>query len=161
VKAARVAVLATLTACGGGVSAVRPAPPASSAPASGERSVDAGTDAAPLGDEVPSLDALAARGPAELPLMREVLRSADATKPSILAPSSADVCFRAVVAASTPIRAWFEDETHAARGGELSGAMGLVPPRGPACARRGEKLRLVVEPASMSLTARAVVFQAP
>ncbi|MDF2698272.1 MAG: hypothetical protein K0S65_6655, partial [Labilithrix sp.] len=84
-KAARIAVLATLTACGGGAATARPAPPKPAAVAVVDRSADAGVNVLPSGEEVPSLDALAARGPAELPLMREVLRSADATKPSVLA----------------------------------------------------------------------------
>ncbi len=93
--------------------------------------------------------------------MREALRVGDATKPSVLEVRTTDTCFRAVVAASAPVRAWFEDDAHATRGAELSGTSGLVPPRGPACARKGETLRLVVEPASPSIIARAVVWQAP
>ena len=95
--------------------------------------------------------------------MREVLRSEDPTQPTVLEVRSADACFRAVVAASAPVRAWFEDEKHAARGAELSGTSGLLPPRGPACARKGETLRLIVEPpdAGAPITSRAVVWQAP
>jgi hypothetical protein len=94
-------------------------------------------------------------------LMREVQRVPDATQPTVLASGNADVCFRAAVAANVTVRAWFEDETRSARGGELTAVRGLVPPRGPACARRGEKLRLVVEPSNAGVTARAVVWQAP
>ncbi len=94
--------------------------------------------------------------------MREVLRAADATTPSVLETGAADACFRAVVAASAPVRAWFEDEAHVVRGAALSGSSGLVPTRGPACARKGEPLRLVVEPPNgAAITARAVVWQAP
>jgi hypothetical protein len=95
-----------------------------------------------------------------MPLMREVLRAPEAGKPSELKASS-DTCFRAVVAASGPARAWFEDESKVARG-EIALAAGLVPPRGPACARKGETLRLIVEPTGgASRVARAVVWQAP
>ena len=113
------------------------------------------------GDDVPSLDSLAARGASDAPLMREVLRSADATKPSVLDVRAADACFRAVVAANAPVRARFEDEKRAPRGEDLAGASGLVPPRGPACARKGETLRLVVETADAGapVTARAVVWR--
>ena len=96
-----------------------------------------------------------------MPLMREVLRVADATTPSVLAAGANDVCFRASVAASTPVRAWFEDEGRVTRGGQLSASTGLVPPRGPACARKGETLRLVVDAAGAATIARAVVWQAP
>lgn len=96
-----------------------------------------------------------------MPLMREVLRVADATTPSVLAAGATDVCFRASVAASMPVRAWFEDESRTPRGGQLEASTGLVPPRGPACARKGEKLRLVVDAPGAATVARAVVWQAP
>jgi len=110
---------------------------------------------------VPSLEALAARGPSDAPLMREVLRSADATKPSVLEVRSTDACFRAIMAASAPVRAWFEDDKRTPRGAELSAASGLVPPRGPVCAREGETLHFVVEApdAGAPVTARAVVWR--
>lgn len=124
---------------------------------------DAAIDAAAArpGEEVPTLDALALRGASEMPLMREVLRSADATNPSVLELRSEDTCLRAVVAASAPVRARFEDDGHAVRGAELAGTNGLVPPKGPACARKGETLRLVVESEGAAITARAVIWQAP
>lgn len=94
--------------------------------------------------------------------MREVLRTEDAMKPSVLEVRVADACFRAVVATSAPVRAWFEDERHTPRGAELSATTnGLVPPRGPACARKGETLRLVVDARGAAVTARAIVWQAP
>jgi hypothetical protein len=111
-------------------------------------------------DRVATTNDLAARGVAELPLMREVLRAADvAGKPATVKATEADTCFRAIVGASGPYRAWFEDDDRSARGEQGSGA--LVPPRGPACARRGETLRLVVASDAPSLVARAVVFQSP
>ncbi|MBX3207099.1 MAG: hypothetical protein KF764_18780 [Labilithrix sp.] len=121
---------------------------------------DAGADAAPATEEAPSLEALATRGPSEMPRMREVVRSADATSPTTVASGSSDACFRAAIGASAPVRAWFEDEARVARGGELSAAAGLVPPRGPVCVRRGETLRLVVD-ARPETIARAIVWQSP
>jgi hypothetical protein len=110
---------------------------------------------------VPSLDALAARGPTDMPLMREVQRVADASaRPIELEVKSADSCFRALVASSLPVRAWFEDDEHAQRG-EAAKAAGLVPPHGPVCARKGETLKLVVAPSSPTTISRAVVWQAP
>ncbi len=88
--------------------------------------------------------------------MREVVRSDDASRAVVAAAS--DGCFRAIVATAGPARVRFEDATHAVRGAELSGTEGLVPPGGPACARKGETLRLVVEPADVAL--RAVILQA-
>lgn len=132
----------------------RPTPPAKIADARAE------TGLAP-GETVPSLDALAARGATEAPLMREVLRAAEAAaRPIELEAKAADTCFRAIVAANGPVRAWFEDEKRAPRGDVTPGA-GLVPPRGPACARKGERLKLVVESSSPGAIARAVVWQAP
>ena len=153
---------AMLVACAG----ARPAPhprPTTASPDVASGSPDAGTDAAVFAEPVPNIDALAARGSSEMPLMREVARSSEATKPTLLEVRAADACFRAAVAASVSVRAWFEDDRHAIRGAELSGAAGLVPPRGPACARKGENLRLIVEApdGGTAITARAVVWQAP
>jgi hypothetical protein len=121
---------------------------------------DGGTDTSMPGEPVPSLDALGARGSTDVPSMREVLRSSSLTQPIVLPASTNDACYRAVVAASVPVRAWFEDEGHTPRGLEHAGTSGLVPPRGPACARKGEVLRLVVTP-STALTVRAVVWRSP
>lgn len=139
----------------------RAAPPSSPPPAVAAEP-DAGTEAAaPAGPEVPSVDELAARGATDLPLMREALRANDVTSaPIVLEAKSADTCFRAVVAASAPVRAWFEDDKRARRGDPAERG-GLVPPRGPACARKGERLRLVLETSSPGVVARAVVWQSP
>ena len=113
------------------------------------------------GEEVPSLDAIAARGANEAPLMREVLRVSDATKPISLPPPDRDACFRVAIAASRPVRARIEDASSTARGeSSPSATFTLVPPRGPACAKKGEVLRLAVdlEPGTL---ARAVVWQSP
>lgn len=137
--------------------AVRPEPSAASAPVA-----DAGlVDMTPArGAEVPTLDELAARGAPEVPRMREVKRLDDVSKPTELEAGTTDACFRAIVAASGPVRAWFVDASSAPRG-EIAEAAGLVPPRGPVCARRGETLRLVVHGPMANTTARAVVWQSP
>ncbi len=95
--------------------------------------------------------------------MREVQRVEDASRPiEIRAPADRDVCVRAIVAASRPVRAWLEDDTKAPRGDVAPAATtGLVPPKGPACARRGEVLRLVLDRGAEPIVARAVVWQAP
>lgn len=84
----------------------------------------------------------------------------------LVVSAAADTCFRAAVGASAPFRAWFEDEGHQPRG--PSSAARLVPPEGPVCARRGERLRLVVTGTHVGRTVdafprtvRAVVWQAP
>jgi hypothetical protein len=125
---------------------------------------DAG--APPNDPSLPTLDALAARGEAEITRMREVLRAPEAAAhPAELEAKASDACFRAIVAANVPVLVHFEDEARVARG--ESGHAGLVPPRGPACARKGERLRLVVERENASdaetspVFARAVVWQSP
>jgi hypothetical protein len=128
--------------------------------------VDAGAEAGTAGragQEVPSLDALASRGPTDMPMMREALRVPEAAaKPTELEAKTVDTCYRAAVAAGLPVRAWFEDDKRARRGEVApSSRAGLVPPRGPACARKGETLRLVVEATEGATIARAVVWQAP
>ena len=111
----------------------------------------------PGADPLPALDALAARGPTLAPLMREALRVADAkTKPE-LRPEK-DTCVRAVIAASAPVKAYFADAQSTPRGDAFEGTEGVVPPNGPACAKGGDVVRLVVEG---DAAARAVVFAAP
>jgi hypothetical protein len=117
--------------------------------------------------ELPSLDTIAARGPTEAPLMRERLRV------ERVAPRSADLragealCVRALFAATGPVRAWFADASGDRRGEIAAAASGAVPPRGPACAKKGEALHLVVEGASgedagaPAAAVRAVIFAAP
>jgi hypothetical protein len=120
----------------------------------------ASADAGP-GEDVPSLDAIAARGANEAPLMREVLRVSDASRPIELPPRDRDACYRVAVAASHPIRARIEDATKTPRGDATPSATStFVPLRGPACAKKGEVLRLVVD-AEPGTIARAVVWQAP
>lgn len=117
---------------------------------------DATVDA---GQPVESLDSLATRGESEIALMREAQRVADASKPYELRAADRDVCVRALFAADRPAKAWFEDEAKAPRGDVApASTTSLVPPKGPACARKGETLKLVVEGAT---TARAVVWQSP
>jgi hypothetical protein len=150
-------VSALLVSCGG------PRPKHGSPPRILDAGAPAPRDAGLTADDHPAHDALAALGAADAPLMRESLRVADATKPVSLV-ASADACFRAVLVANVPVHAWFEDAAHASRG-EVTEAPEKtprpVPPRGPACARRGETLRLVMAPPSAGIVARAVVWQSP
>lgn len=123
---------------------------------------DAGVaDMTPVaGAELPSLDDLAERG--EPLAMHEVKRASDVKAPLAVDAAGADTCFRAVVAASHPTRSWFEDAGNVIRGevAERTGT-GLVPPRGPVCAKKGEELRLVVMAPNAGTTTRAVIFASP
>lgn len=154
VKLANPLLPLALSACAG----ARPtAPPA----AKQAMAADASTPVVDAGEPVESLDALAARGAAEAPLMREAQRIADASKPYDVRVDR-DVCVRAIFAASRPVRAWIEDDTKTPRGDVVpASTSSLVPPKGPACARKGEVLRLVIEGGSGPITARAVVWQSP
>jgi hypothetical protein len=69
-----------------------------------------------------------------------------------------DTCVTVVFAASSPIHLWLEDDARAKRGDPASGASGALPPRGPACVKRGEALRVVVEG---DADVRAIVFTSP
>ncbi|MDB5214110.1 MAG: hypothetical protein JWO86_2037 [Myxococcaceae bacterium] len=125
--------------------------------------LDAGAGDGAL-DTLPSLDALAARGPTDAPLMREALRVDHAAPRSPDVRADRDVCLRASFAATAPVRAWFADQSGAARGETTTGASGMVAPRGPVCARKGEALHLVVESAEGGApvtNVRAVIFAAP
>ena len=160
--AVAVAVAGTFAgACGG--SRFAPAVPASRPLVT---SLDGGAASAPV-DALPSLDALATRGPTDAPLMREALRVEHAAPRSPDVRADRDLCVRASFAAAGPVRAWFADESGAPRGEITSATSGTVPPRGPVCAKKGESLHLVVESAasdearSSSPSARAVIFAAP
>ena len=92
--------------------------------------------------------------------MRELLRVEHAAPRSPELRAERDLCVRAVFAASAPVKAWFSDQAGAVRGEISSAAAGTVPPRGPACLKKGESVHLVVE-GEGPVTARAVVFSAP
>ena len=124
--------------------------------------MDAGAEAAAdAGEPLPSLEVLSARGPTEAPGMHVAALVPDALHaPEIRADK--DVCLRALYAANRPVRAWLEDETKTVRGDVAPAATsGLVPPRGPACARKGEAMKLVFDSGSDPLAARAVIWMAP
>jgi hypothetical protein len=107
--------------------------------------------------------------------MRELLRVERAAPRSTDVRADKDLCVRALFASSGPVRAWFADTTGAARGETTSATSGAVPPRGPACMKKGESLHLVIEsgaaraPAASTapsatdaeIAARAVIFAAP
>jgi len=112
-------------------------------------------------DAVPSLDALAARGAIDAPLMREALRLPLAAQGAAQVSAERDTCVRAVFAASAPVKVSLVDASGTVRGTTTNGTAGLVPPNGPACIRRGEALRLVFEGPPPDATVRAVVFVAP
>jgi hypothetical protein len=146
-------ILLALSACGSPQTAAPTPKQAVQADASAPSAADAGERA-----PVESLDALATRGAGEVALMREAQRVADASKPYELRADK-DVCVRALFAADRPVKAWIEDESKAPRGDVAAASTSsLVPPKGPACAKKGETLKLVIEGAT---TARAVIWQSP
>ena len=152
-------IAAGVTACGTPAAAGPPA----SAPARGP-SADASAPELAATDGLPSLDALAARGPADAPLMREALRVDAAAPRSAEVRAEKDLCLRAVFASLAAVRASFADESGALRGEATSGVSGTVPPRGPVCVKKGEALHLLVESTdggSSAPSARAVIFAAP
>ena len=146
-----------LVACAPAAPPAKPLPPPAPAP-----TLDAGlVDMTPAkGADVPSLDELAARGAVDAPMMRVVKRLEGAAMPTELETGASDACFRALVAASAPVKAWFVDATNAPRG-EIAETAGWIPPRGPVCAKKGETLRLVVHATTAGTVARAVVWQSP
>jgi hypothetical protein len=140
--------------------AVAPAAPPASAPAPNERLAE------PV-DDLPALEVLAGEGGIAIARMHEVARSADAAARPITIEPTRDVCLRAIVAARIEGVARFEDDGHVARGETTKlpkAKSGLVPPAGPACAKKGERLRLVVEQGpgeTEAVVAHAVVWQSP
>jgi hypothetical protein len=140
--------------------------PTAPAPAASADDAAAPLPSGPGVAALPSLDELAARGASAIARMREVRRLPDvASLPVALEPPTTDACFRAVVATSAPVRARFEDAAHVARGEPAAPGLAwrLVPPRGPVCARRGERLFFAVEALADAgpSAARAVLFQSP
>jgi hypothetical protein len=152
-RAAFAALLAA--ACGGHAPAAPRATTAKSAAPSD--APGAGTDR----DPVATLDAIASRGSVDAPLMREVARWEKAAPRSPEVRADRDACIRVAYATSATVRAWLEDGSGVRRGDVASGADGMVPPQGPACVRRGDALRLVVDGAPDGAVVRAVVFGAP
>jgi hypothetical protein len=167
---ARLAAFAGLfVACGGA-----PGGASAGAPRATPQVLDAGAGSVGGGnaaatDALPSLDALAARGPTDAPLMREAMRVDQAAPRSPDVRADHDTCVRATFAASRSVRAWFADASGAPRGDATTAASGTVPPRGPVCAKKGEVVHLVIEDApappsstsSPALSARAVIFTSP
>ncbi|MBX3188729.1 MAG: hypothetical protein KF819_17055 [Labilithrix sp.] len=155
---ARLAILFVLghlgvAACGG-APARAPAPPATGAPGAVAR------EAPPAVDPVPSLDALAARGASEAPLMREIARAPSAAPRSAEVRAERDLCLRAAFASSRSVKIAFADGANVTRGDATVAAAGMVPPKGPACVTKGDALHLVVD-APPETVVRAVIFAAP
>ena len=145
---------ALLGACGGTC-----APPSKTSAPPSETSAPPSSTPPPAGATLTTtLDEIAARGPTDAPMMREVKRAPEAAAKPTEVYLESDGCVRAAFAASRALRAWFEDDKQSKRGDVTpAAASGLVPPRGPACGKNGETLRLVVE-AVPSDVARAVVW---
>ncbi len=168
VLAALAAFAGLLVACGGapggasaGAPRVTPAPALDAGAGAGNASGAGGTS-----DALPSLDALAARGPTDAPLMREAMRVDQAVPRTPDLRADHDTCVRATFAASRPVRAWFADASGTPRGDTTTAASGTVPPRGPVCAKKGDVVHLVIEdapapPSTAALSARAVIFASP
>ena len=154
VAATLLASAASAAACGGAAHVA--------VPSAGRGGGVAGPVAAgpPAVDALPSTSALAARGATDAPLMRELLRVEQAAPRSADVRGERDLCVRAVFAASAPVKAWFADQAGAARGEVATATSGTVPPRGPACLKKGESLHLIVE-GEGPVSARAVLFAAP
>lgn len=93
--------------------------------------------------------------------MRVAMRFAKAAPRSDEIREGGDTCLRAAFAASAPVLVWFEDASGTRRGDAATGASSMVPPQGPACAKKGEALRLVVDGAAPDGVVRAVVLAAP
>lgn len=125
----------------------------------------AGPRASAPAANVPSLDALAAWAAPDVASMTELTR-AEIAGPRVGTVTLAyDACLRAAFGASRDVRAAFVDAEGAPRGPSITAARGLVPPRGPACGRKGETLALVASEdgapdAAVALT-RAIVWISP
>ncbi len=87
---------------------------------------------------------LSTRALSEAPKMHEVARVEQPMGSPVEVRSSHEACFRAFFTASAVAEAIFIDDSGAKRGEAATGAIGAVPPQGPVCTLRGERLRLVV-----------------
>jgi len=152
--------------CGGATAAAPPRGEVGVAKAPARTSAAGAPPADATSDGVLPFDTLAARGATDAPLMREALRASALPSPELRADR--DLCVRAVVAASAPLRVWLADAGGARRGDAAAvgatavggAASVLVPPAGPACVKRGEAVRLVAEGAAPPVV-RAILFAAP
>jgi hypothetical protein len=61
-----------------------------------------------------------------------------------------DGCHRVFFSASRPVRAAIVDANGTPRGETATATSGALPPRGPACARAGEALRVTFEPVTIA-----------
>ena len=116
-------ILAGVSCGGGAAPAAHPAPDAG-----GGGPPATGPTGATTSDAATSLDALAARGPTDAPLMREILRVERAAPSAALPRAERDICVRAIFAASREVRVWFADESGTMRGEPATGASGTDVP---------------------------------
>lgn len=149
-----------LVACGGGGAPAGPSRPAGLSPS---ESADGGSGAS-APDVTLSIDALAARGPIDAPLMRELLRVPNVLSKSPEIRAERDQCIRVLASANAAVKLWLVDGAGAPRGDAAAvtaAPVARVPASGPACAKKGESLRLVVEGGAATTLVRAVVFALP
>jgi hypothetical protein len=140
-----------------------PAPP-SAAPTPPQAPAPSST--APVGAEgLPSLEALAARGPSVAPGMREAARgeivtASGAAERSLVRADLADACVRVTLVAQPAVHAWLTDT----RGDRLTdvndATSALLAPLGPVCIRKGDAVTLHVE-AQAPHAARFVAWTSP
>lgn len=107
---------------------------------------------------------LVARGATAAPRMREVqqatLAGPGAASERVVADR--DLCVRAVYEASgedgAPRALWLEDSSNAPLTPPSKGTQGLVPPQGPVCVHKGDRVRLVFQGTGV---VRAVLLASP
>ena len=110
------------------------------------------------------LEALAQRGPTDAPLMREIARVPNVLPKTADIAAERDQCVRMLVSSSALVKLSLVDASGATRGEPTTvttAPVAKVPAGGPACVKKGEALRLVVEGAPPGATVRAVVFASP
>jgi hypothetical protein len=96
--------------------------------------------------DAPSVEALALLLPSVAPGMREIERGESPLPASIaLPPRDADVCFRAVFAASSAVVAGLVDEAGRLLAISQAGKQTLLNAEGPVCLRKDHHARLEVQ----------------
>ena len=106
----------------------------------GERAPDGGPE-----DTLPTLAALAARGPLVAPGMREVAKgepSGDLMRADVVRAESRDLCARVAFVATAPLTARLEDAAGTALAQVSATDAGTLGDRGPVCVRKGDVIRV-------------------